>query len=67
MPITGDGLSLLDEAVEIATQSPGPTLWSEFFQLKGELLLALSTNNAAAAVRLQRCRQAELSVSWSAS
>jgi predicted ATPase len=45
----GDGLTLLDEAVEIATQSPGPTLWSEFFQLKGELLLALSTDNAAEA------------------
>jgi hypothetical protein len=45
----GDGLTLLDEAVEIAMQSPGPTLWSEFFQLKGELLLALSTDNAAEA------------------
>jgi predicted ATPase len=45
----GDGLTLLDEAVEIATQSPGPTLWSEFFQLKGDLLLALSTDNAAEA------------------
>ena len=44
-----DGLSLLDEAVEIATQSPGPTLWSEFFQLKGELLVALSTDNTAEA------------------
>jgi predicted ATPase len=44
-----EGLTLLDEAVEIATQSPGPTLWSEFFQLKGDLLLALSTDNAAEA------------------
>jgi predicted ATPase len=42
----GDGLPLLDEAVEIATQIPGQTLWSEFFQLKGDLLLALSTDNA---------------------
>jgi tetratricopeptide (TPR) repeat protein len=45
----GDALTLLDEAVEIATQTPGPTLWSEFFQLKGELLLAVSTDNAAEA------------------
>jgi predicted ATPase len=42
-------LTLLDEAVEIAMQTPGPTLWSEFFQLKGELLLAVSTNNTAEA------------------
>ena len=34
---------------EIATQNPGPTLWSEFFQLKGELLLALSADNTAEA------------------
>jgi len=45
----GDGLTLLDEAVEIATQHPGQTLWSEFFQLKGELLLAVSTDNTAEA------------------
>jgi predicted ATPase len=44
-----DGLTLLDEAVEIATQTPGPTLWSEFFQLKGDLLLAVSIDNAAEA------------------
>jgi predicted ATPase len=44
-----DGLTLLDEAIEIATQTPGQTLWSEFFQLKGELLLAVSTDNAAQA------------------
>jgi predicted ATPase len=45
----GDGLILLDEAMEIATQKPGQTLWSEFFQLKGDLLLAVSTDNAAEA------------------
>jgi predicted ATPase len=45
----GDGLTLIDEAVDIATESAGPTLWSEFFQLKGELLLALSTDEAAEA------------------
>jgi hypothetical protein len=44
-----DGLTLLDEAVEIATQTPGPTLWSEFFQLKGDLLLAVSRDKAAEA------------------
>jgi tetratricopeptide (TPR) repeat protein len=42
----GDGLILLDEAVEIATQSLGQTLWSEFFRLKGDLLLALSADNS---------------------
>ncbi len=46
---SGDGLALLDEAVDIAAQTPGPTLWSEFFQLKGDLLLALSRDNAAEA------------------
>jgi len=45
----GDGLVLLDEAVDIAAQTPGPTLWSEFFQLKGDLLLSLSRDNAAEA------------------
>jgi predicted ATPase len=45
----GDGLTLLDEALEIATQSSGQTLWSEFFQLKGDLLLTLSPDNAAEA------------------
>jgi predicted ATPase len=44
-----DGLTLLDEALEIATHTPGPTLWSEFFRLKGDLLLAVSTDNAASA------------------
>jgi predicted ATPase len=45
----GDGLTLIDEAVEIATLSEGQTLWSEFFQLKGGLLLAMSPDNAAEA------------------
>jgi tetratricopeptide (TPR) repeat protein len=45
----GDGLTLIDEAVEIATQNPGQTLWSEFFQLKGDLLLALSPDHGAEA------------------
>src|SRR5262249_5362535 len=44
-----DGLPLLDEAVEIATQGTGQTLWSEFFQLKGDLLLAVSRDNAVEA------------------
>ncbi len=44
-----DGLPLLDEAVEIATQGTGQTLWSEFFQLKGDLLLAVSRDKAAEA------------------
>jgi len=30
------------QALEIAVQTPGQTLWSEFIQLKGDLLLALS-------------------------
>jgi predicted ATPase len=45
----GDGLTLLDEALDIATQTPGPTLWSEFFQLKGDLLLEMSADNTAEA------------------
>jgi predicted ATPase len=44
-----DGLPLLDEALEIATQGTGQTLWSEFFQLKGDLLLAVSRDNAVEA------------------
>ena len=35
--------------MEIATQASGKTLWSEFFQLKGDLLLAISPDNAAEA------------------
>jgi predicted ATPase len=51
-----DGLTLLDEAMEIATQKPGQTLWSEFFGLKGDLLLSLSSddNSAEAESWLQR-------------
>jgi predicted ATPase len=45
----GDALTLLAEAMDIAMQKPGQTLWSEFFQLKGDLLLAVSTDNAAEA------------------
>jgi predicted ATPase len=44
-----EALILLDEAMEIARQKPGETLSSEFFLLKGELLLAVSTENAAGA------------------
>jgi hypothetical protein len=44
-----EGLGLVDEAVEVATQTSGKTLWSEFFQLKGDLLLASSPDNAAEA------------------
>ena len=44
-----DGLLLLDDALEIAAGAPGQTLWSEFFRLKGELTLALSGDDAAAA------------------
>jgi predicted ATPase len=45
----GDGLTLLDEAMAIATQKPGQTLWSELFLLKGDLLLAASPESAAEA------------------
>jgi tetratricopeptide (TPR) repeat protein len=44
-----DGLKLLNEAMQIAAQSSGKTLSSEFFQLKGDLLLALSQDNVAEA------------------
>ncbi len=44
-----DGLGLINEAIEIAAQSSGRTLWSEFFQLKGDLLIALSRDNVAEA------------------
>ena len=46
-----DGLTLIDEAVEIAMQTPGRTLWSEFFGLKGDLLLALSPDTLSPATR----------------
>jgi predicted ATPase len=42
----GDGLILIDEAIKIAQNSTGQTLWAEFFGLKGDLLLALSSDNA---------------------
>jgi predicted ATPase len=44
-----DGLALIDEAIEIGAQASGKTLSSEFFQVKGDLLLALSSDNAAEA------------------
>ena len=44
-----DGLPAIDEAIEIGAQSSGKTLLSEFFQVKGDLLLALSLDNAAEA------------------
>ena len=44
-----DGLNLIDEAMMIAEQGSGKTMSSEFFQLKGDLLLALSRDNAAEA------------------
>jgi predicted ATPase len=42
----GDGLVLIEEAIEITGQGSGKTLLPEFFQLKGDLLLALSSKNA---------------------
>ncbi len=47
--IPGDGLNLLNEAMGIKAQSSGDPLASEFFQLKGDLLLALSRDNVAEA------------------
>ena len=44
-----DGLTLIDEAIEIGAQASGKTLMSEFFQVKGDLLLALSSDTAAEA------------------
>jgi hypothetical protein len=45
----GDGLNLLNEAMGIEGQSSGNPLASEFLQLKGDLLLALSRDNVAEA------------------
>jgi predicted ATPase len=45
----GDGLNLINEAVEIAVQGSRKTLSSEFFQLKGDLLLELSRDSVAEA------------------
>ena len=47
-----DGLLLINEAVEIGSASSGKTLTSEFLILKGELLLRLSSANAAEAESL---------------
>jgi predicted ATPase len=44
-----DGLPLLNEAMEIASASTSRLLASEFLSLKGDLLLALSPDNAAEA------------------
>jgi predicted ATPase len=44
-----EGLAPLDEAVALATQGRGQTMWPELFRLKGELLLAVSADNAAEA------------------
>jgi predicted ATPase len=47
-----DGLILMNEAIEAASTGTGKTLISEFLILKGELLLALSSENAAEAEAL---------------
>ncbi len=47
-----DGLRLMNEAIEIALASSAKTLASEFIILKGELLLALSSQNATEAESL---------------
>ena len=47
-----DGLKLIDQALAIAAQGSDRALGSEFFQLKGDLLLALSPDNAAEAEAL---------------
>ena len=47
-----DGLKLIDEALAIAAQGTPRALASEFFQLKGDLLLARSPDNAAEAEAL---------------
>ncbi len=39
----------MNEAVQVASASPSKTLASEFFILQGELLLALSPDNASEA------------------
>jgi hypothetical protein len=50
-----DGLTLIDEALEIAGRASGETLLPEFCLLKGDLLLALAqTNNADAEPWFQR-------------
>jgi len=44
-----EGLQSLNEAIEIGSAGPSKTLSSEFLGLKGELLLAISHDNAAEA------------------
>jgi predicted ATPase len=44
-----EGLSLMNVAIEAASEGTGKTLKSEFLILKGELLLAISSQNAAEA------------------
>ena len=45
----GDGLNLLNEAMGLEAQSSAGPFASEFFRLKGDLLLALSRENVAEA------------------
>jgi tetratricopeptide (TPR) repeat protein len=47
-----EGLTLLNEAIQTASGSSGRTLSPEFLILKGELLLSLSSDNAAEAESL---------------
>jgi predicted ATPase/class 3 adenylate cyclase len=64
------GLALLDESLEIISNGSGRALLPEFFRLKGELLLALSLENATEAeswfqqalevARMLRARMLEL-------
>ena len=42
-----EGLTLMNEAIQTASGSSGRTLSPEFLMLKGELLLSLSSDNAA--------------------
>lgn len=41
-----EGVALLDEAIRTASDTAGRTLWSEFWRLKGELLLTLPAGDA---------------------
>jgi hypothetical protein len=47
-----EGLAFLDQALEIAAESPGDGLASEFLGMKGELMLAVSRENAPEVERL---------------
>jgi hypothetical protein len=42
-----DGLLLLDEAIQIASEGADSTMTAEFLRLKGDLLLSISQDNAA--------------------